>query len=122
VGDVPLRLWVHPDLFRFDVRGPGGAIRCGLARALRTPLRQSFVLLRPRRRMAMALDLADYCPPGTFDRPGVYDVAPAFEATEAGTPMGLGAFTGLVGGTPVAVRVAVGDRSVYEPDLPGEGP
>lgn len=113
-----VRVFVRPELFHFDVRGPGQAVRCGLGQRLRAPLRESFTRLAPRRRTTLALDLAAVCPSGTFATPGVYDVAPVFEATEDGGRVGLRAVTGTVLGAPLTVRVGAGDLAAYEPREP----
>lgn len=113
-----LRVFVRPELFRFDVHGPTESVRCGLPTALRAPLRESFTRLGPRRRTTLTLDVAAVCPRATFATPGVYDVQPVFEATEDGERRGLRAFTGTIAGAPLVVRVGQGDLPEYEPREP----
>jgi hypothetical protein len=113
-----VRVFVRPELFHFDVQGPVGALRCSLGDRLRAPLRESFARLAPRGRTSLALDLAAVCPSGTFATPGVYDVAPVFEATEDGARVGLRAVTGTIVGAPLAVRVGAGDLPGYQPQEP----
>lgn len=113
-----VRVFVRPEAFQFDVRGPTEAVRCGLGQRLRAPLRESFSRLGPRRRTSLVLDLAAVCPRGTFATPGIYDVTPTFEATEDGERVGLRAVTGTIVGTPFAVRVGAGDLPTYEPQEP----
>ena len=105
-------------VFRFEVHGPTESVRCGLPTALRAPLRESFTRLAPRRRTTLTLDVAALCPRATFATPGVYDVAPVFEATEDGERRGLRAVTGTTVGAPLVVRVGQGDLPEYEPQEP----
>ncbi|MBI2894708.1 MAG: hypothetical protein HYY06_14230 [Deltaproteobacteria bacterium] len=117
-GSLPLRFYAHPELFRFDVERGGEVVRCSLPRLERAPLRHSFVLVDPGRAVQRSLDLADYCPRGTFSNPGIYDVSAVFEATHAGEAWRLGAFEGLAPSSSVAVRISVGDLPAYVPEVP----
>jgi hypothetical protein len=117
-GSIPVRIFVHPALFHFDVTGPGGTVNCGLGDLGQTALRQSFRLLPPGRQASESLDLGEYCPSDTFSRPGVYEVSSSFEATDDGGSMALHAFTGTVVGNTVEVRIALGRRVGYELEVP----
>lgn len=113
-----VRVFVRPDLFRFDVHGPVETVRCALVRAERAPMRESFTRLAPRRRTTLFLDLAAVCPSDTFAAPGIYDVEPVFDAVYDGASVGLRAVTGTFPGSPLVVRVGAGDLDTYEAQEP----
>ena len=90
-------------LFWFRVRGPLGEVECRPARTPIVPIVDFFVRLRGRGRAA-SLSAARYCPEGTFDVAGVYEVTPAVDLIYGGEEFEIEAVTGTYVGQPSVLR------------------
>ncbi len=104
-------VYMRDDHFSFEVRGPRGVVMCRRPRAPIYPIRERFFRLTNRKRRNL-LDAAYYCPDGTFEQPGLYQVRPTLELPYDGERFGLDALTGTFVGSTGVVRVR---GTAYEP-------
>lgn len=98
------RVYLRDDLWSFVVRGPLGRVECAVPRQPVVPIVDFFVRLGRRPRRA-TLDAGLYCPDGTFDVEGVYEVTPRLELVYDGEAYDLEAVTGTFEGPPAPLRV-----------------
>jgi len=109
------RVYVRPDSWRFDVRGPRGeTTRCAMAAANTYPSPDLFSTLTVRRGPRASLEATYYCERGTFERAGIYEVVPSVELLRDGEEWNLDAVTGVHSGPPAPVRIRSGDGRYHE--------
>jgi hypothetical protein len=110
-SDSSVALFARRELLVFEVLGPGGLAVCQVEEGLgRHPERQAFSTLRPGGKLTMVTRLREFCPSGTFSRPGFYLVSASFTAPYSGERFGLSGFTGtLATFRPKAVRIQTGE-------------
>jgi hypothetical protein len=107
VGQDRLTLRLRRDRLGFDVSGPTGSVRCESPTAPRDAApRELFQTLSKGRSDRMDVLLAEVCPKGTFERPGLYRVGVTATVTDSGERWGIGAWTGSASTErPALVRV-----------------
>jgi len=127
-GQRPLFVALRSRMLSFRVEGPDGTVRCRPQSRRHHVPRDLFKVLHHGKHVHMRVMLAEVCPPGTFDRPGLYVATPVLHADADGTQYGLTAITGRVStrhaGTPggthqkgddaTLVRVRFGRRPFYK--------
>lgn len=126
-GERPVFVALRSRMLSFHVLGPNGVVRCQRPSVDHAVPRDLFRTLHHGKHVHMDVLLAEVCPPGTFDRPGLYFAIPELHADADGRQYGLSAITGLVttrdpgdpGGThqveddATLIRVTRGRRSFY---------
>ncbi len=113
------RLYERPDAWSFRVRGPIGTVSCRAEMGGGSPPPDLFQRVTPRRRVRESLDADFFCPEGTFQVAGVYEVTPKVRLPHSGEEeWGLSAVTGRFTGPSVPIRITVGDRSAYVEQIP----
>ncbi len=112
-GPDPVHVFLHPFAFRFRVSSAAGQEVCAIHDPERQPDREAFVRLARGAVRATRLDVAEFCPRGTFSIPGVYEVRAELAAAQDGASVGLRAFTGTVTAEPAIVRVSHGHSRHY---------
>ncbi|MBI4950503.1 MAG: hypothetical protein HY908_00575, partial [Myxococcales bacterium] len=76
----------------FDVRGPDGPRACPQKLGTAAIARDWFHRLAPDQKGTLALLAAEVCPPETFERPGLYEVAPTLHPDDAAREHGMHAY------------------------------
>lgn len=126
-GERPVFVALRSRMLSFRVQGPNGEVRCPRPSVEHAVPRDLFQTLHHGKHVHMDVLLAEVCPPGTFDRPGLYFAIPELVADADGRQYGLSAITGLVttrdpgdpGGThqveddATLIRVTRGRRPFY---------
>ncbi|MGC4063402.1 MAG: hypothetical protein QM784_01860 [Polyangiaceae bacterium] len=108
-------VYFRRELVTFEVTGPKGVTLCNATPDARSPSREAFVKLTSGAKRSYVSRLAELCPRGTFATPGLYLVYARFDASEAGSDVGLHAFTGpVVSEIPAAVRIRVGEEALLQ--------
>jgi hypothetical protein len=127
VGERPIFIALRARQLSFTVEGPDGPVQCAQPSDAHHVPRDHFALLHHGKHRHMQVLLAEVCPAGTFDRPGLYVVTPILRADADGAEYGLQGATGVVsvrdpgrvGGTHeptddwTLVRVRNGRRAFY---------
>lgn len=108
------RAYVRPDRFRFVVHGPDGDVECAARRGGGTAPADLFRRLTTRSGPSFTLVASAYCPAGTFDVAGIYEVTPIVDLEQDGSRWGLDAPTGSFRGAPALVRVRRDARGYLE--------
>jgi hypothetical protein len=93
-GQRPLFIALRDRMLSFMVRGPSGRVRCARQSQGHAVPRDLFRLMHHGTSLRMGVMLAEVCPPGTFDRPGLYIARPVLHADASGRQYGLNAVTG----------------------------
>ncbi len=93
-GQRPLFIALRDRMLSFSVRGPNGRVRCAPQSQGHAVPRDLFRLMHHGTSVRMGVMLAEVCPPGTFDRPGLYVARPVLHADASGRQYGLNAVTG----------------------------
>lgn len=96
VGERPMLLAIRPRMLSFVVAGPNGVVKCPRASMGHKVPRDMFQSLQHDKHIHMVVLLAEICPAGTFDRPGLYAAVPTLHADADGAEYGLDAHTGVV--------------------------
>jgi len=126
-GQRPLFIAVRDRMLSFAIEGPNGPVKCSRPSVRHKVPRDLFRQLHHGKHVHMNVLLAEVCPPGAFDRPGLYVATPTLHVDAAGTEHGLTAAVGTVttsdkgdvGGThevrddATLVRVKRGRRPFY---------
>jgi hypothetical protein len=126
-GQRPLFIAVRDRMLSFAIEGPNGPVKCSRPSVRHKVPRDLFRQLHHGKHVHMNVLLAEVCPPGTFDRPGLYVATPTLHVDASGTEYGLTAAVGTVttsdrgdvGGTHEArddatlVRVKQGRKPFY---------
>ena len=100
-------VYARPQLVGGKVRSPNGTVTVCDGWARPAPIVDFVVHLAPKGEWAATVGLDDLCPPGTFDRPGLYEVTPTLHADAI--PWAPTAVTGaLTADTPALVRIEEG--------------
>jgi hypothetical protein len=95
-GDRAVLVALRARQLAFEVTGPSGYTRCrNRSQAHRVP-RDLFRRLAHGAHIHMRVRLAEVCPLGTFDRPGLYIVRPSLHVDASGAEYGIRAATGVV--------------------------
>jgi len=81
--------------FSFKVFGPNGRTLCRRSTADHTVPPDHFRTLRHGKHIHLRVLLAELCPHGTFNRPGLYWAVPKLFADESGSDFGIRAMTGV---------------------------
>ena len=113
------RVYVRDDLFSFVVDGPLGRVTCAVPREQIVPIVDFYSRLRGRRAARTSIAAERWCPDGTFDIAGVYDVTPVVDLVYDGSRYEIDAVTGRIEGRPTPVRVRRGDHGYVEQTLDG---
>lgn len=74
-GTEAQRVHLRADQLTFIVWGPDGQQQCSPPFAYRAPDRQGLTTLAPGKRISMTVRLNEFCPSGTFGRPGFYYIS-----------------------------------------------
>lgn len=114
-GPDPVDVFLHPFAYRFRVSGGAGEVVCAMHDPTRSLSRTDFTRMRRRGRTSARLDMAEFCPPGTFAGAGLYEVHPELVLAHDGAAVGISAQTGTVAAEPILVRVQRGHQARYEP-------
>jgi hypothetical protein len=108
------RLYLRPDAWSFRVIGPLGEVYCAIEEGGGSPPPDLFRRVSARARASSLLEAGYFCPEGTFDLEGVYEVEPQLRLDHSGEEYGLGAVTGRFAGRPVTLRISAGSRGYVE--------
>ena len=95
-GERPVFVALRSRMLSFRVLGPNGEFRCQRPSVDHAVPRDLFQTLHHGEHMHMDVLLAEVCPPGAFDRQGLYFAIPELHADADGRQYGLSAITGLV--------------------------
>jgi hypothetical protein len=114
------RVYLRDDLFGFVVDGPMGRVTCAVPRERIVPIVDFYRRISERRAARTSISAARWCPDGTFDVAGVYDVTPIVDLVYDGARYDLETVTGRFEGLPVPIRVRRGDHAYVEqtPETP----
>lgn len=96
VGERPIFVALRPRMLSFVVAGPNGVVKCPRASVNHKVPRDLFNNLQHDKHVHMVVLLAEVCPPGTFERPGLYAAVPTLHADATGAEYGFEALTGEV--------------------------
>lgn len=108
------RVYVRPDRFAFQVRGPTGEVGCQLPRGGGFAPPDLFRRITTRAAWRELLDAGAFCPPGTFRSAGIYEITPELTLDHDGAEWDFDAVTGSFVGTAVPFRVASGEGGYVE--------
>ena len=108
------RVYVRDDLFSFAVDGPLGRVTCSVDRETIVPIIDFYRRLRGRGAARTSIAASRWCPEGTFDVAGVYDVSPVVDLVYDGERYGIEVVTGRFEGAPVPMRVRRGEHGYVE--------
>jgi len=114
------RVYMRDDLLSFVVDGPLGSVLCETERQPIVPIIDFFQVLRGRSRAGTSISASAWCPAGTFDLAGIYEVTPRIELVYDGSEHGLDALTGTFVGRPTSLRVRRGSGG-YQEQIPAGG-
>jgi hypothetical protein len=114
------RVYVRPDAWVFRVSGPLGTVSCRPELGGGVPPPELFRRVTPRAPWRATLEASFFCPAGTFQLPGVYEVTPRVRLRQSGEEWGFSAITGTFQGPPAPVRVSVGEHAYLE-QIPERG-
>jgi hypothetical protein len=76
-GSEAQRVFLRADQMTFNIWGPDGQVQCAPPFAYRAPDAQGLTTLAPMKRIDMTVRLGEFCPIGTFYRPGFYYISAA---------------------------------------------
>lgn len=108
------RVYVRPDAFAFRVSGPLGDVVCRAEQGGGSPPPDLFRRITRRAAAREALDADFFCPDGSFELAGVYEITPEVTLRHSGEEWGLDAVTGRFAGPTVAIRITLGERGYLE--------
>ena len=95
-GERPVFVALRSRMLSFRVEGPDGVFKCRrLSRRHHVP-RDLYRSLQHGKHVHMNVMLSEVCPPGAFDRAGLYIATPRLHADADGGEYGLIALTGVV--------------------------
>lgn len=102
-------------MWSFEVLTPEGqSVTCDLLTRAPSPRPDYFLRLAGRGRTSVSLTPGAWCPSGTFDHAGVYDLRAVFQSNAGGEEWGLQrVFTGRISTSVFSVRVSRGDGRYY---------
>ena len=95
-GERPVFAALRDRMLSFRVMGPDGVVMCKRQSAGHQVPRDLFSTIHHGKHVHMLVMLAEVCPPGTFNRQGLYRVTPTLHADADGRQYGLSALTGKV--------------------------
>jgi hypothetical protein len=95
VGQRPLFVALRNRMLSFSVEGPNGVVSCPRPSSNHKVPRDLFRTMHHGTHENMSVLLAEVCPAGTFDRPGLYVATPVLHAEASGREYGLSAATGV---------------------------
>ena len=115
VGKRKTVVHLRRDDLALRVAGPGGSsATCAAGSDRRGASRDFFETLGPGDHRSFVVQIAERCPSGTFDRPGVYTVTPTLVLRQRGAEWGLSAFVGRIQAeAAVELRVRTGRAPFY---------
>lgn len=116
------RVYLRDDLVSFLVDGPLGRATCAVPRENIVPIIDFYKRLRGRAAARTSIAAERWCPEGTFDVAGVYDVTPVVDLVYGGERYDIEAVTGRFQGRPTPVRVRRGEHEYLEQVPEGESP
>jgi len=96
-GERPALVALRRRHLSFEVYGPDGLTECPRRTVDHVVPPDFFRKLGRRSHVQLKVLLGEACPPGSFDRPGLYTALPRLHADETGRAHGLRATTGEVG-------------------------
>lgn len=112
-----MQIFVRRELFAYQVSGPLGEATCQMLPAERAPDAAAFSTLSPGGTISLSTRLAEACPPGTWDEPGIYSVSAFFQATADGAEHEMDAFMGSAATKSAARLVVPGQHGEGEPRM-----
>jgi hypothetical protein len=112
------RVYERADAWSFRVRGPLGSVSCRTEMGGGDPPPDLFRRVTERRALRDHLDADYFCPEGTFQVAGVYEVTPKVRLPHSGEEWGFSAVTGRFVGAAAPMRITVGDRAAYVEQIP----
>lgn len=116
------RIYVRPDDWSFRVDGPLGVVTCRAPRGGgNNPPPDLYTRITTRRAVRHTLEATFFCPDGTFEQAGVYEIVPKLRLERSGEAWGFDAVTGRYVGAPTAVRITRGEGG-YVPQIPERVP
>jgi hypothetical protein len=116
------KIYARPSQWRFEVRGPTGRVRCRMPSYEVSPIVDFFRTVTRHRKLREVLEAKRFCPEGTFDAAGVYDVTAVLDLLYDGARYDLGATTGTFRGVPTPVRIRRGGPAGYVEHDPARWP
>ena len=108
------RVYVRPDSWSFRVDGPLGRVTCRAEPGGGSPPPDLYQRITTRRRATSSLDADFFCPEGTFELAGVYEITPKVRLPFDGSDVGLSAVAGRFSGSFAIIRILSGDRGYLE--------
>lgn len=120
------RVYLRPDYFSFQVRGPDGVSGCRLAPSGGRPMADLYRRITHRFGWTERLEASVFCDEHAFDRAGLYEVVPKVRMPHDGAEWSLDAVSGRFVGPPAFIRIlddASGDyveQAIVEPEDGGE--
>ncbi|MEC7521903.1 MAG: hypothetical protein VYE22_18610 [Myxococcota bacterium] len=116
------QVYVRPDDWSFRVEGPDGVTICRAPRGGGDPPPDLYRRVTTRAAVRHTLEASFFCPRGTFERAGVYEVTPKLRLEHSGEAYGLDALVGRFSGPPAPIRVTRGEGGYVEqvPQAPDE--
>ncbi len=117
----PHMVYLRHDYVRFRIRGPLGAVECGIPPTPLAPIVDLFRPVSPRTATSIRVDARQACR-GSFPIAGVYEVAPVVSLPWAFPGNPSRAVTGEFVGEPGAVRITAGGRGYVEHIPEGDTP
>lgn len=115
------RVYLRDDLVSFVVDGPMGRVTCAVPRENIVPIVDFYKRLRGRAAARTSIAAERWCPDGSFDVAGVYDVTPVVDLVYGGERYDIDAVTGRFQGRPTPVRVRRGEHEYLE-QVPEDAP
>ncbi len=106
-------VYLRHDFARFRVRGPLGALECGLEPTPLAPIVDLFRPVSARAAATIRVDARQACR-GAFPIAGIYEVTPVVALPWAFPGDAARAITGEYVGEPAVVRITEGDRGYVE--------
>jgi hypothetical protein len=108
------RVYVRPDSWSFRVDGPLGRVTCRAEPGGGSPPPDLYQRITTRAAATGFLDASYFCPEGTFELAGVYEVTPKVRLPFDGSDVGLSAVSGRFSGPTAIIRILSGDRGYFE--------
>lgn len=112
-----MRILLRRELVTYEVIGPSGLRSCRMEPSARSADPSHFSRLSPGSSRTMVTRLAEACPSGTFDEPGVYSVSARVQSFNSGDEHDLDAFVGSAT-TDKPTRFVVKGKQAEESAMP----
>jgi hypothetical protein len=97
VGQRRALVHLRPDDLEIAVTQPNGTkLTCGPAQSRRAAVRDFFQTIGAGKKSSVRMLLQEFCPMGTFDHPGLYELQAVLHVRESGEALGVDAYTGVL--------------------------